>query len=58
MVSGGDEVECDLQSGVIVNRSANTSAHFRPLAPEVIEVLEAGGLDQLTVRRLGLGASN
>jgi 3-isopropylmalate/(R)-2-methylmalate dehydratase small subunit len=56
-VSGGDEVECDLRTGRVVNRSTNTIFHFRPLAPEVIEVLEAGGLDRLTVRKLGLGTT-
>ena len=56
-VNIGDEVRCDLRAGTIVNRSTDTVAPFRPLAPEVIEVLEAGGLDQLTVQKLGLTPS-
>ena len=57
LVNDGDKLECDLRTGRIVNRSSNISADFRSVAPEVIEVLEAGGLDQLTVRKLGLRAS-
>jgi 3-isopropylmalate/(R)-2-methylmalate dehydratase small subunit len=53
-VSNGDQVDCDLALGVVVNRSASTSTQFRPLAPEVVEILEAGGLDRLTVAKLGL----
>jgi 3-isopropylmalate/(R)-2-methylmalate dehydratase small subunit len=55
-VNGADRISCDLATGTIVNHTAGTVAQFRPVAPEVIEVLEVGGLDQLTVRRLGLGA--
>jgi 3-isopropylmalate/(R)-2-methylmalate dehydratase small subunit len=55
-VAHGDQVECDLTSGQIKNETAGTTARFRPVAREVVEILEAGGLDQLTVRKLGLGA--
>lgn len=53
-VTTGDEVTCDLRAGTIANRSTDRVTQFRPLAPEVVEVLEAGGLDLLTVQRLGL----
>jgi len=56
LVEKGDELRADLATGKIENLSAGTSAHFRAVAPEVIEVLEAGGLDPLTVRKLGLVA--
>lgn len=55
-VHGGDRIRCDLATGTVVNHSAGTTAQYRPVAPEVIEVLEAGGLDKLTVQRLGLAA--
>ena len=56
MVSHGDEVECGLATGTIVNLTTNTTTQVRPLAPEAIEVLEAGGLDQLTLQKLGIAA--
>ena len=55
-VNGGDRIRCDLATGMVVNHSAGTTAQYRPVAPEVIEVLEVGGLDKLTVRRLGLSS--
>lgn len=55
-VSTGDRLRCDLTAGTILNLTAGTSAQYRALAPEVVEVLEAGGLDKLTVRKLGLDA--
>lgn len=53
VVAYGDEVECDLAKGVVSNLTSGTITQFRPLAQEAIEVLEAGGLDQLTLRKLG-----
>ena len=55
-VNGGDRITCDLATGTVLNHSAGTTAQYRPVAPEVIEVLEVGGLDKLTVQRLGLSA--
>lgn len=57
LVQTGDEVRCDMASGKIDNLTTGTSAQYRAVAPEVVEVLEAGGLDPLTVRKLGLGAA-
>lgn len=54
-VSTGDLIRCDLAEGTISNQSAGTNAQYRSVAPEVVEVLEAGGLDKLTVKKLGLG---
>lgn len=56
LVARGDRIRCDLVTGGVSNETAGTTARYRPLAPEVIEVLEAGGLEKLTARRLGLGA--
>lgn len=55
-VAHRDEVTCDLSAGTVVNHTAGTTCEFRPVARQVIDVLEAGGLDMLTVRRLGLEA--
>jgi len=54
-VSTGDRIRCDLTTGTIENLTAGTTVQYRSVAPEVVEVLEAGGLDKLTVRKLGLG---
>jgi 3-isopropylmalate/(R)-2-methylmalate dehydratase small subunit len=55
IVDTGDRVKCDMATGTIENQTAGTTAQYRPVASEVVEVLEAGGLDPLTVRKLGLG---
>ncbi|MDP1736190.1 MAG: hypothetical protein Q8L23_01985 [Caulobacter sp.] len=54
-VRNGDLIRCDFAAGTVVNPATGATAQHRPVAPEVIEVLDAGGLDKLTVRRLGLG---
>lgn len=54
-VATGDRIACDLASGEIDNQTSGTKAAFRGVAPEVIEVLKAGGLEPLTVRKCGLG---
>lgn len=56
-VASGDKVKCDMATGEIANLSAGTTFQFRAVAREVVEVLEAGGLDALTVRKLGLDAT-
>ena len=55
-VNTGDRIRCDLEAGTIVNQTTGTTTQYRPVAREVVEVFEAGGLDKLTVRTLGLGA--
>lgn len=56
-VSMGDRVKCDMAIGTIENLTAGTTGTYRAVAQEVIEVLEAGGLEPLTIRKLGLGAA-
>ena len=56
-VNTGDRLRCDLTSGTILNLKTGKTAQFRAVAPEVVEVIEAGGLDKLTVRKLGLGVT-
>jgi 3-isopropylmalate/(R)-2-methylmalate dehydratase small subunit len=40
----GDELEIDLHSGKIINRTQNTEIHFSPLPPVMTNILEDGGL--------------
>jgi len=56
LMDKGDRIRADLIAGTVENLTAGTATQFRALAPEVIEILEAGGLERLTVRKLGLGA--
>jgi len=55
-VTGGGRISCDLAAGTVVDHSTGRTAQCRPVAPEVVEVLESGSLDKLTVERLGLSA--
>ncbi|HIP98110.1 MAG TPA: 3-isopropylmalate dehydratase small subunit [Aquifex aeolicus] len=40
----GDEIEVDLEKGFIKNLTKGFSANFKPIPPEVAEILRAGGL--------------
>lgn len=40
----GDEIEVDLERGVIKNLTKGFEANFKPIPPEVAEILNAGGL--------------
>ncbi len=40
----GDEIEVDLERGVIKNITKGFEAEFKPIPPEVAEILNAGGL--------------
>ena len=51
-IQSGDEVEVDLESGVIHNRTRSQDYHFPPLTGPAAELVEAGGLRQLVNRRL------
>ncbi len=43
-IEDGDEVEVDLASGAIYNRTRGTSFQARPLPPFVLKIASAGGL--------------
>ncbi len=51
-IQSGDEVEVDLESGVIHNLTRGQDYHFPPLVGPAAELVEAGGLRQLVSRRL------
>ena len=40
----GDEIEVDLERGEIKNLTKGFSANFKPIPPEVAQILKAGGL--------------
>ncbi|RLF74296.1 MAG: 3-isopropylmalate dehydratase, partial [Thermoplasmata archaeon] len=47
-----DEVEVDLERGVIKNLTKNFEVTFSPFPPYVMEILNAGGLLEYVKRRL------
>lgn len=51
-VGHGDRIRADMSTGVIQNETAGTKSQYRPISKEVIEILDAGGLDALTINRL------
>ena len=51
-IQSGDEVEVDLESGVIHNLTRHQDYHFPPLVGPAAELVAAGGLRALVSRRL------
>ena len=49
--SDGDEIELDLEGGVVRNHTTGASREFTPLTPFVNELLEAGGLLSYVARK-------
>ncbi len=47
-VTEGDEVSVDLESGVITNEATGESFNAEPLSDKALELVEAGGLVNLT----------
>jgi 3-isopropylmalate dehydratase small subunit len=52
-IENGDEVEVDLEGGVIHNRTRRQDYHFPPLTGPAAELVAAGGLRPLVHARLG-----
>lgn len=50
-ISAGDEVSVDFRIGAVYNRSTGTVSRFPLPPPEVLAILEAGGLIPLLERR-------
>ncbi|HIC09048.1 MAG TPA: 3-isopropylmalate dehydratase small subunit, partial [Aquificales bacterium] len=48
----GDEIEVDLEKGVIKNLTKGIEANFKPIPPEVAQILKAGGLMNYAKERL------
>lgn len=55
-ISAGDEVEIDLQAGLIRNRTSGAEFHFAPLVGAAQELIAAGGLVELTRQKLAARA--
>ena len=53
--AAGDEVEVDLQSGLVRNKTQGTEFTFAPLVGMAATLVEAGGLVNLVKQRLGTG---
>ena len=53
MVETGDEVSIDFEAGTVVTPAAEYT--FPPLAPSVMEILDAGGLVPHVRKKLGIG---
>ena len=53
MVETGDEVSIDFEAGTVVTPAAEYT--FPPLAPSVMEILDAGGLVPHVRKTLGIG---
>jgi 3-isopropylmalate/(R)-2-methylmalate dehydratase small subunit len=49
----GDRLEIDLDRGVIVNKRTAKEYHVPPFPPEVIAIVEAGGMVEYVRKRLG-----
>lgn len=48
----GDDLEVDFSRGVVINHSTGKEFNFKPLPPELLELLESGGLVAYTKREL------
>jgi 3-isopropylmalate/(R)-2-methylmalate dehydratase small subunit len=53
IVDDGDTLETDLATGAARNARSGATATYRPLAPQMIEVWQAGGLAAALRRRFG-----
>ena len=53
----GDEIEVDLERGEIKNLTKGFSANFKPIPPEVAQILKAGGLMNYAKDKLQKGGS-
>jgi 3-isopropylmalate dehydratase small subunit len=49
----GEEVELDLEGGVLRNLSKGTEVSFKPIPPFIMGIIEDGGLVPHLKRRLG-----
>ena len=47
-VSEGDEVELDLAAGIVRNISTGYETKFQPIVPELLKLMDAGGLIEYT----------
>lgn len=56
-VQAGDALQVDLAGTVAKNLTRGTEIVFTPTAAGIVEILEAGGLEGFTLRRLGIAGT-
>jgi 3-isopropylmalate/(R)-2-methylmalate dehydratase small subunit len=56
-VEPGDELELDVRATTARNLTQGVTFTVRPTPEGIIDILEAGGLEEFTMKRLGLAAS-
>lgn len=56
-VEEGEELRVDLTTGDAANLSTGASARFAPVAPLILEILDAGGSEPWALRRVGAVAA-
>ena len=44
LVSDGDEIEADFETGIVKNLTTNGSENYPALAPEIKAIIEEGGM--------------
>lgn len=53
LVADGDELRVDLATGEAENLSTGVTARFAPVAPLILDILEAGGSEPWALQRVG-----
>lgn len=52
-INSGDEIELDMENGIIHNRSTGEDIRFNPLPPFIMEIINDGGLVPHLKKKLG-----
>ncbi len=52
-IQEGDEVEIDMKGGKIINSTKGKTYTFEPFPPELLEIIEAGGLMKFVKKKMG-----
>lgn len=56
-IAAGDELDLELATGRLRNLTRGDAHQLKPLPPDLIKVIEAGGLMEMLKRRFAAGAS-
>jgi 3-isopropylmalate/(R)-2-methylmalate dehydratase small subunit len=54
-IAAGDELDLDLAAARLANRSRGAAHPLKPLPPDLLEILAAGGLTEMLKRRFAKG---
>lgn len=44
-IQAGDDVDIDLEQGIIADKTSGQSFHFAPFPPQILGIVQAGGLE-------------